>query len=160
MRAVAGIHAQDELGAGGGRRCDFGRIKAVDRHPHAPVTQCRHGIADACPGRVGDAAQVDDIGPFGSELLRLPDQFLGRKPGRMVDLGEDLDVMAAISGMATGCLAEEPGQVVEILRALLDRNSAGLFDDRSQIAPAITGQDYPLDVRRGRRGAGQPIWAS
>ena len=100
--AVARIHAQDELGAGRAGRGDLRRVEAVDRNPHAAVTERRDGLADPRPRRARLAAEVDQVGPLGAEPLGLPDQFVPLEPGRMVDLGQNLDVMAPIAGRPPG----------------------------------------------------------
>ena len=120
-----------------------------------------HGIARLRPGRARVATQVDHVGPLRAERSASSAQFLAFEPRGMVDLGQDLDVVLAVTGdVRLACLAEVARQVAEVLGARLDGETPCLSDDRSQIAPAVSGQDDAVDSRRGPRDGGRPTWAS
>ena len=157
MRPVTAVHAQDKLGPGGDRHRDLRRVEAVDRDPKAPVSKRGHGIANLRPGRSRVASQVDHVRPLRAKPLGFVAQFVARQPRRMVDLGQDLDAVLAVSGIWPPVLAEVPRQVAEILGARFDRGTSCFFRDRGQITPAVSGQDHAVDSLGNFEMSGNPF---
>ena len=75
----------------------------------------------------------------------------------MVDLGEDLDVEGAVALEPVVGLAEEPGEVAEVLGAELDRARPALASIGGEVAPAVAGEDHPVDPRRDVEVPGDPV---
>ena len=65
----------------------------------------------------------------------------------MVDLGQDLDLIRAIVGRGLRGAAEMAGNVMEVSRAPLDRDSGRLLEDWSEIAAAIARKQDVIDAR-------------
>ena len=98
------------------------RIEGVDAHAH-PGT---HQLADRV-GQIGKrtarrAADIDDVGPGGAERVGRRPQLAARQPRRVVDLGQDLDVVVAVVARG-GDAAEVRGNLAQILRPLLHRHA-------------------------------------
>ena len=66
---VGAVDAQHQLGAGFDRRADLGRIEAVDADPHAGGAELAHDVAQRGKGHARGAADVDDVGAAGAEVL-------------------------------------------------------------------------------------------
>ena len=154
--AVGRVDAQDQLGPRLDRVRDLGRIEAVDRDAEATVPEHLDRIADLAPACSRVATQVDQIGAFLAESVGLGDEGVSGKLRRVIDLGQDLKVIrAVISGAVVG-LAEMPWQVAKILGAKLDRNAAGLVENRGQVAAAVSREDHPIDAGPNLEMAADP----
>jgi hypothetical protein len=124
--AVGLIHRQHQFGAGGAGGRDLGRAHAVDRDAIATVAERANRLAHTAPGLRGVAPQIDDVGAVGGARLGLGQQFVQLDPRRVVDLGQDLDVVSAI--VAGGRLAKKLRQFAQIVGTALDRHADGLLD--------------------------------
>src|SRR5208337_4598394 len=141
MITIGRVHAQDQLGSRGDSQGNLGRVETVDRHTETSPTQRFDGIANAVPGYAGVAAQVDHVGSVADELPGLPSENTARQSRHVIDLGQNLDVIGAISLALCMSLTEMARQVAQILGADLNRNSARFLENGSQVAPAMARQD-------------------
>src|SRR5262249_40076174 len=121
------------------------------------AAQCPDGLGGIVPGDARIAAQVDDVSPRGAIGPGLGDNLRPRQPRTMIDLGQDLDVVAAARRLRTcGLLASEQGwQVAQVVRTPLDRY-AGFGCDDGQVAGAQARQDDTVYPGRYTQMAGDP----
>ena len=115
--AVRGVDAQDEVGARlhGPTRPRPGRsCRPRPSSPDRPGERRQSPTPDQGP--LGVAADVDPVGPLGDEPSGLVEDLLGREPGGVVDLGEDLDVVVAVALEPVGRAGRGPGGGREGLR--------------------------------------------
>ena len=96
----------------------------------------------------GRAAEVDDVGAAGAEVLGLREDVGEGHAVRLDDLGEDLRFVLAVS-LEVARLPEVGGQILEVLGPADHRHpDPGL--DGGEVAPAEPG-DHDLADSRGRR---------
>ncbi len=157
LRPVGRVYAQDKLGPRRGRGAGFDGVKRVNRHAHSLVSKHLHRVAQACPRDPGITSQVDHVGRLVLEPFRLPEQFIYREPGRMIDLGEDLDVVRAVSGRRPVSLTEMTGKVAEIFRTRLDRHTWRPLKNRSKVSMAVARQNHFLDAIGNLKMASHPF---
>ena len=85
------------------------------------VAEGRDRVADPGPGPPGSQPRSIRSAPSAGEPLGLAEQIASRdEPRGVVDLGEDLDVERAVALEPRVGLAEEAGQVAQVLGAELD----------------------------------------
>jgi hypothetical protein len=89
---------EDERRPGFHGRGNFPSVKAVDRDGVAIVHELLHDVGRAAPAPLGIAAQVDPVGAVGAHPPGLGEDRGPGHPRGMVDLGDDLDRVAAIVG--------------------------------------------------------------
>jgi hypothetical protein len=106
------------------------------------------------PSRV--APQIDDVGSLGPEVLGLTNQFIGRKLRCVIDLGEDLDPVVAISSQRVDTLSKVATQVAEIFGPRFDGNTGTSLGDRGEISPAEAWENDARDSARRIQVAGNP----
>ncbi len=102
-------------------------------------------------GRVGQAADVDDVGPAPDIRVGAPHDLRDRQCGCLDDLGEDADVVAAhILGFTRA--AEEIGNVLELVRPALEGH-AEILTQTPQIGAAAAGKQDLVGLDRLRQAA-------
>ncbi len=130
------------------------KLSTETRIPRAD--QLGHGPAHVGPDSGRVAADVDPVGPLGDEGSASARNSRGGEPGGVVDLGEDLDVERAVAFEPAIVLAEESGEVAEVLGPDLHRDPGPGFD-RGEVAPAVAGEDDPGDSGGNLQVAGDPM---
>src|SRR5207249_7835183 len=92
-------------------------------------------------------ADVDDIGTARAIVLRFTADRLAREAWRIVHLGDDLDVVAAVVAGERGA-PEIFGDLSQVLGSLLDRHAHALRDHRG-VALAQPGDELAVGAGRG-----------
>ena len=109
---VAGVDAQHQFRTGPDGGSDFDRVETIDADAQTLLPQLRlHGVADAGPTRPRVATQVDQVGAIPMMHPGLGQEVGWSQTGRVVDLGEDGDVVCPPSLGRTPGGAEMIGQV-------------------------------------------------
>ena len=90
---------------------------------------------------------VDAVGAVRREATRLGEHGGRRQPRRVVDLGDDLDVEAAVVRPVTRLLAEEFVEAAEVLRSAFHRHVGGAREAVERPAAAAR-DDHPVGPRR------------
>ena len=152
---VRGIDREDERRPGFHGRGNFPSVKTVDRDGVAIVHELLHDVGHATPAPLGIAAQVDPVGAVAAHPPGLGEDRGPGHPRGMVDLGDDLDRVAAVVGQVGALLAEVFIEPAEILRAPLDRDGADGTDHVERAAHG-PGEDHPVGPLRHLKALGDP----
>ena len=152
--AVRPVDAQHQLRPGLHGGADLGRLEAVDADPHPRAAELPHDVTQRGERHARRAADVDDVGAAGLEIIgRRADRF-ARQLGRVVDLGQDLDVVRAVVDRGER-LAEVAGNLPQVFRALLHAYAEALGQD-ARLALDQAGQQDQLGARRHLEEACDP----
>ena len=139
---VASVDAQHECRARVDRGANLLGDEAVDAHADARRHELAHDIAERGEGEAWRAADVDVVGARVAEAKGLAHDRIAREARRVVDLRDDLDVPRAVV-LARGGLAEELGDLAQILRALVDAHGEPICD-RLGRALAESGDQHEI----------------
>src|SRR5690606_1353011 len=131
-------------------------VETVDGNPQTEIPQPTDTVSDAAPGLSRDAADVDHIRAAVAQTLCFGDKLIDFPLWRVVDLGDDLDVILGKIGRRSPALAEMLGKVKQIFGAAFERNAEFLFE-RLQIAAAPAGDDRPIELAPKFELAGDPV---
>lgn len=104
------------------------------------------GFLEVREGRLGQAAEVDDVGAVGGVLARAADDGLDGQARRVDDLGENFHRIAR-EVAALRFLAEVLGQVGELLGAAPHRQPQ-LGGERLEVAAAAPRHHDPVETAR------------
>src|SRR5665213_1442316 len=116
---VAPIHAQHHRGARVYRRANLGGVERIDAHVHTGGDEVAHHGAQLRERQAGGATDVDVVRARVAKAHGLACDRVAGKSGRVVDLGDDLDVPRAVL-LARASVAKVFRDLAQILRALLD----------------------------------------
>ena len=152
---VRGIDREDERRPGLHGCGNFTSVKAVDRDGVAVGDETLDDISHAAPAPFRIAAQVDPIGTIGAHLPGFGKDRGGGHPRGVVDLGDDLDRMAAVVGQIGALLAEIFIEPPQILRSPFDRGRAD-GPDHVERAAGGPGEDHPVGPLRHLETLGDP----
>ena len=152
---VRGIDREDERRPGFHGCGNFTSVKAVDRDGVTIVNELLHDVGHAAPAPFRIAAQVDPIGAIGAHPPGFGEDRGGGHPRGVVDLGDDLDRMAAVVGQIGALLAEVFIEPPQILRAPFDRGGAD-GPDHIERAAGGPGEDHPVGSLRHLESLGDP----
>ena len=112
-------------------------------------------VGHAAPASLGIAAQVDPIGTIGAHPPSFGEDRGGGHPRGVVNLGDDLDSVAAIPGQIGALLAEVFIEPPQIHRAPFDRGGAD-GPDHIERAAGGPGEDHPVGSLRHLESLGDP----
>src|SRR5262249_44886701 len=116
---VAAVDAQHQLRPGINSGADLLWVETVNRDAVALGAEGADGLADAVPGRARVAAQVGDVGASVAVVASQGENLVQRQSRRVVDFSVNGDVVRPVARWWSALLAEELGQVAEVLRTAL-----------------------------------------
>ena len=144
------VQAQQEIGAGLAAAQQLVGIGGIDARLVAVLLQRAHRLLQMRKRRIGQAAEIDDIGAFVRQVLgALQDRLDGQRRG-VDDLGEDLDVVFGhVGGLARA--AEKARECPSPRRARARRARRNAGSGRSRSARQRPGQHDLVGLDRLRQ---------
>ena len=127
------------------RHPDLGWLEAVHADAHARRAELAYDLTQGGEWHARRAPDVDHVRAARLEIARGGADLLARQLRRVVDLGEDLDVVGAVVGRGRG-LAEIPGNLAEVLRPLFHGHPVALAQE------AGLAFDQPREQHQVRAG--------
>ena len=132
--------AEQIVGARHGAPSQFVGLGRIDADIEASRLQFPHRGLELGEGRIGQAAEIDHVGPRGAQGVGASENRLDAQLRSIDDLGEDLERMAGQIETCAG-LAEKRGQILQFIGAALEGPLKRLRQARKVSAAAARNND-------------------